>query len=174
MGLREVVALIPCRIRSGPCRLSCLVMTYSAVAQSVTIEAPAEAVLSYVAKVSIWPAWAITEIDSVRLCNDGHWEVKTPFGDGVLKVRANAAVGTIDYHLLLSDQQWLVPGRVVPNGDGCIFSLLLMKHPQVRYQDFQTQVAGIERELARLKALFENQQSTDPVASEPTNPPSSP
>lgn len=144
-------------------------MTYSAVAQTVTIEAPAEAVLSYVAKVSIWPAWAITEIDSVRLCSDGHWEVKTPFGEGALMVLSNASVGTIDYHLLLSDQQWLVPGRVVPNGDGCIFSLLLMKHPQVRYQDFQIQVAGIERELARLKALFEYPQSPALPPPEPTH-----
>ena len=130
-------------------------MIYPSVVQFIAIEAPAEAVLSYVAKVSIWPVWAITEIDSVRLCKDGHWEVQTPFGEGALKVHANAAVGTIDYHLLLRDQQWIVPGRVVPNGDGCIFSLLLMKHPDVKYQDFQTQVASIERELARLKALFE-------------------
>src|SRR3954447_2835914 len=84
--------------------------------RSITIAAPPEAVLDFLADVTSLPRWAPNFARAVRPEN-GHWMVDTGDGELAIELRVSRALGTVDI-LRPGDARRGAFMRVLPNGDG--------------------------------------------------------
>ncbi|AYD01001.1 SRPBCC family protein [Neorhizobium sp. NCHU2750] len=77
---------------------------------------------------------------------------------GEIRVRFAPAndLGVIDHTVTLENgARFKNALRVAPNGDGAEVMFLLLRHPGVEDEAFETDAAAIARDLATLKALME-------------------
>jgi len=123
--------------------------------QSISIEAPPAQVLDLVADPRNLPRWAVGFARAVR--QDGaRWIVSTGSGEVALQVRADAAAGTVDFHISPAPGvEALAASRVVPRGGASEFVFTQFQSPGMPDEAFRKSVAAVRHELKVLKALAE-------------------
>lgn len=82
--------------------------------------------------------------------------METPAGVAKLHIRPNAEFGILDHDFNAPGASWTVPARVVPNGDGCEFTITFFQPPALTRQFFEEQAGLVDKELAQLKTLMES------------------
>jgi hypothetical protein len=124
--------------------------------QSISIEAPREAVLALVSDPTAFPRWASGFARAVRV--DGpDWLVETGEGEVRLRVRVSAELGTVDYLLTaaLPDREIGAFSRVVPNGRGCDYIFTRFFPDEVSDAELADERAVVAVELQTVRALCE-------------------
>ncbi len=123
--------------------------------QTVTIEAPPEAVLRFVADARNLPRWAIGFAKDVRP-DEHRWMVRTGQGEMPFAIDAHEATGTVDFHMEPAPgARATAYARVVPNGEGAEFVFTQLQQPGTPDDVFEQLVAAVGHELVALKALLE-------------------
>jgi hypothetical protein len=84
------------------------------------------------------------------------WEMETPAGKARLRIRPNAALGTLGHDFDAPDASWTVPAREVLNGSGSEFIITFFQPTSIAKEFFEEQVSLVDKELAQLKKLMES------------------
>jgi hypothetical protein len=92
---------------------------------------------------------------SVSPAHDGWWDMQTPAGSAKLRIKPDERSGTLDHDFSAPEAQWTVPARVVANGSGSLFLITFFQPPTFTDDFFDSQVALVDKELAKLKELME-------------------
>jgi Polyketide cyclase / dehydrase and lipid transport len=124
--------------------------------QSISIDAPREAVLDLVSNPTAFPRWASGFARAVRV--DGRdWLVDTSEGEVRLHVRVSRELGTVDFlaAAALPRREVGVFSRVVPNGDGCDYAITRFYADGTSEAEIADQRAVIAVELQTVRALCE-------------------
>ena len=124
--------------------------------QSISIDAPREAVLELVSDPAAFPRWASGFARAVRV--DGpDWLVDTSKGEVRLHIRVSREHGTVDFLAAdaLPRRELGVFSRVVPNGRGCDYVLTRFYADGTPEADIADQRAVVAIELQTVRALCE-------------------
>ena len=123
--------------------------------QSVSIAASPKEVLAFVGDGENLPRWAIGFAKSVRPSESG-WLVTTAQGEVPTSIAVDESAGTVDFHMQPAPGANITAyGRVVPAGEGAVFSFTQSQQPGVPDEVFEQLVAAVSHELVALKALLE-------------------
>ena len=123
--------------------------------QTISIEAATSRVLELVADPTNLPRWAVGFARAVRRDGD-RWIVSTGSGEIGLRIRADRAAGTVDFHLEPSPGvEALAASRVIPRGAQSEFVFTQFQSPGMPDEAFQASVDALGHELKVLKALAE-------------------
>jgi hypothetical protein len=129
-------------------------MTTRADTQAVTIPASHEEAFAFLAEPENLPRWAVGFARGVRRDGDG-WLVQTAQGEVPVRVAADAARGTIDFHLgVAPGVEAVAYSRLVPNGSGAEYVFTQFQVPGMPDEVFAGQRAALAEELALLPILF--------------------
>jgi uncharacterized protein YndB with AHSA1/START domain len=126
-------------------------MLSESVTQTISIEAPPEAVLDLVGDPRNLPRWAPGFARAVREDGDG-WIVDTGSGELRRHIPVSRAHGTVDYLAAPGARRGLFT-RVVPNGDGSQLTFTFVLADGV---DPEAQIAILRSELDAVKRLCEH------------------
>jgi hypothetical protein len=124
--------------------------------QSISIDAPREAVLALVSDPTAFPRWASGFARAVRV--DGpDWLVETGEGEVRLRVRVSPELGTVDYlaAAALPDAEVGAFSRVVPNGHGCDYIFTRFFPDAMSDTELDDERAVVSVELQTVRALCE-------------------
>jgi polyketide cyclase/dehydrase/lipid transport protein len=124
--------------------------------QSISIDAPREAVLALVSDPTAFPRWASGFARAVRV--DGpDWLVDTGEGEVRLRVRVSPEHGTVDYLVAaaLPDVEVGAFSRVVPNGKGCNYIFTRFFPDGMSTVELADERAVVAVELQTVRALCE-------------------
>jgi hypothetical protein len=124
--------------------------------KTVTIRAPHQKVVEFLANPESLPRWAIGFARGVR--RDGErWLVATQGGGEIgVRIAADLAVGVVDFYLSPAPGvESLAASRVVPSGDGVEYIFTQFQDPGMTDDMFAKSVAAVAHELTVLKALLE-------------------
>jgi hypothetical protein len=124
--------------------------------QSISIDAPREAVLALVSDPTAFPRWASGFARAVRV--DGpDWLVETVEGEVRLRVRVSPEHGTVDYLVAaaLPDAEIGAFSRVVPNGRGCAYVVTRFLPDGMSATELDDERAVLAVELQTVRALCE-------------------
>jgi len=122
---------------------------------TITIDAPRDDVLAFLADPANLPRWAPNFAPAIRPDGDA-WIVGE--GDGALRVQVpvDRDLGTTDIHITLPNgARRAVYLRTLPNGDGAEVLFTLFHSDSRSDEDVARQNAEVEGELRLLKALCE-------------------
>lgn len=123
--------------------------------QTVSIEAPAERVVTFLEDPANLPRWAVGFAKAVRQ-TEGGWTVQTGSAEMGIRVDADPRRGTVDFWMSPAPGvQILAPSRVVPRGRGSEFIFTQFQAPDMSDQAFASSIATLKHELIVLKALLE-------------------
>lgn len=79
-----------------------------------------------------------------------------PLGDIRIRFAPPNALGVIDHDVTLPDGQVVHNAlRVVPNGDGAVIMVTLIRQPEMSNEAFKADADAIRHDLAALKSLME-------------------
>jgi hypothetical protein len=131
------------------------VVSYS-VTKTVSIDAPVSKVFAFMTNLGNWPKWASSSVVTVKPGSADWWALETRTGLGRLRMRSNEALGILDYDLVALGAQWVIPSRVVVNGEGSEFTMTFIQPPTVSKEVFEKQVGLFENDLVKLKTLMES------------------
>ncbi|MGH8153938.1 MAG: hypothetical protein ACREP0_01670, partial [Rhodanobacteraceae bacterium] len=93
---------------------------------------------------------------STRLTDDSDWwDMVTPRGTARLRMRADADHGILDHDFVDAQASWMVPARVIRNGEGAEFMITFFQPPGFTDALFDEQIQLVDAEMAKLKALLE-------------------
>ena len=123
---------------------------------SITIESPPARAFEYLADGAKLPVWAIGFAKAIERTEDG-WLVSLASGERMpLRIDSDAWTGVVDY-VSLPAPGVEVPAhtRVVPHGEGSLYTFSMHQGPDMPDEVFDAQVAELERELTVLKAHLE-------------------
>jgi hypothetical protein len=124
--------------------------------QSISIDAPREAVLALVTDPTAFPRWASGFARAVQL--DGpDWLVETGEGEVRLRVRISPEHGTVDYLVAaaLPEVEIGAFSRVVPNGRGCDYIFTRFFPDGMSATELADERAVVAVELQTVRALCE-------------------
>jgi hypothetical protein len=124
--------------------------------QSISIDAPREAVLALVSDPTAFPRWASGFARAVRV--DGpDWLVETSEGEVRLHVRVSPELGTVDYlaAAALPRKEIGAFSRVVPNGRGCDYIFTRFFPDAMSDTELDDERAVVSVELKTVRALCE-------------------
>lgn len=124
--------------------------------QSITIDAPREAVLDFVSDPTAFPRWASGFARAVHV--DGRdWLVDTGEGEVRLRVLVSRDLGTVDWLVAaaLPDAEIGSFARVVPNGRGCEFIFTRFFPDAMSDREIDDERAVVAIELQTVRALCE-------------------
>ena len=131
-------------------------------AQAITLPASAEDAFAFLAQPENLPRWAVGFARGIRREGEG-WIVQTAQGEMPVRVVADAAQGTIDFHMGVAPGLEAVAfSRVVPNDPGAEYVFTQFQLPGMSDEVFAAQRAALTEELAILPILF-RAQMTCPV-----------
>ena len=132
--------------------------------QTISIDAPARAVIDLITDPAEFPRWAAGFARAVRVEGDD-WLVDTGEREVRLRVRVSPELGTVDYLAAdaLPDAEVGAFSRVVPNGEGCHFTFTQFLSRDLRGPDLADQRAVVAIELQTVRALCERAASPDVV-----------
>ena len=124
--------------------------------QSISIDAPGEAVLDLVSDPTAFPRWASGFALAVRV-DGADWLVDTSDGEVRLRVRVARELGTVDFLAAdaLPRREVGVFSRVVPNGRGCDYVITRFYADGTPEVEIADQRAVIAVELQTVRALCE-------------------
>ncbi len=129
-------------------------VSYS-ITKTISIDAPAAKVFSFVSNLANWPKWAIANVIAVKPGSGEWWAMETRTGLGRLRIRPNEALGVLDHDFISGGVQWTVPARVVANGEGSEFVMTFIQPSSLAKDTFDKQLALVDKELAKLKEIME-------------------
>jgi carbon monoxide dehydrogenase subunit G len=125
---------------------------------SVSIDAPAPDVYSFVSDPRRIPQWASGLGATPTPLSEGSWRIETPAGPMRVTFAPRNELGVVDHVVTpLSGEGAAVdvPLRVIPNGSGSEVMLTLFQQPGMSDAQFAADGALIEADLARLKKVIE-------------------
>ena len=82
--------------------------------------------------------------------------METPAGPMVYRVEADPKRGTIDFIVDGPGGDSILPARVVPHGQGAIFTFTITRTPEMNDQAWEGGMRGLVEELEHLKRLLES------------------
>ncbi|MGK3994841.1 kynureninase [Sorangium sp. So ce1024] len=133
---------------------------------AVLIAASAERVFEVVSDPAQIPRWAVHFCSSVRADGDALWAT-TPRGEVRFAVRADRALGVVDFGHLGADGAWRYsPTRVMPVEGGAVYLYTFFRRPGISEERFEAMRREMEEELALLKRLVEG-QAVEPASARP-------
>jgi len=124
---------------------------------TVELNAPPEKVFEFLSRVENLPKWAVVFCRGVER-RDGRWWVKTPEGDLLFRIDADAKTGVLDmYAGPAEDKMMLAPTRVVGLPDRrSLFIFTAIKYPGMTDEAFKAQcVPLVEKEFPALRRHVE-------------------
>jgi hypothetical protein len=122
--------------------------------RSVSLDAQANAVFEYIADPRNLPRWAVGFAREVRSEN-GRWFVLTAHDEIALEVAADAALGTIDFHMSPSPGVSAVAySRVLAAGDGAEYVFTQFQSDGMPDAVFEAQVTALREELTVLQSII--------------------
>jgi hypothetical protein len=128
-----------------------------AITTSTQIDARPQDVFAFLADGEKLPVWAIGFAKAIE--PDGEqWIATLASGDRMpLRIDADEELGVVDF-VSLPTPGVEAPGftRVVPHGDGAVYTFTMLQTPDVPDEIFDAQAAELERELTVLKAHLES------------------
>ena len=134
-------------------------MTMRADTQTITVPVSAEVAFDFLAQPENLPRWAVGFARGIRREGDA-WIVQTAQGELPVRVVADAARGTIDFHLgVAPGLEAVAYSRVVPNDSGAEYVFTQFQLPGMADEVFAAQRAALTEELAILPILFRAQQA---------------
>jgi hypothetical protein len=132
-------------------------MTMHADTQAITVPVSAEEAFAFLAEPENLPRWAVGFARGIRREGD-EWIVQTAQGEMRVRVLADAANGTIDFHMSVAPGLEAVAySRVVPNDAGAEYVFTQFQLPGMADEVFAAQRAALAEELAILPILFRAQ-----------------
>ncbi|WP_438029287.1 kynureninase [Sorangium sp. So ce233] len=133
---------------------------------AVLIAASAERVFEVVSDPAVLPRWAVHFCSSVRADGDALWAT-TPRGEVRFAMRADRALGVVDFGHLGADGAWRYsPTRVMPAEGGAVVLYTFFRRPGISEDRFEAMKREMEEELALLKRLVEG-QAGEPASAGP-------
>jgi uncharacterized protein YndB with AHSA1/START domain len=124
--------------------------------QSVTLEAAAERVFSFLADPANLPRWAIHFARTVRPNSDGSWTVRGAEGEVAVRLETNRALGVVDWILSPAPGvEALAASRVLPNGPGSELVFTQFQAPGMSDAAFERLVHDLSEELAELRRVID-------------------
>ena len=131
-------------------------MSEQSITKTISINAPASKVFSFVANLANWPKWATANVVAVKPGSGEWWAMETRTGLGRIRIRPDEAAGVLDYDLLSAGVQWSVSARLVTKGEGSELSLTFSQPPAASKEALEKQAGLTDKELAKLKNLMES------------------
>jgi Polyketide cyclase / dehydrase and lipid transport len=123
------------------------------LSRSINVDAPPSAVLDLLGDPAALPRWAPRFAESARPATGDRWTIASGGGEFEIRVRAAAAVGTVDF--LAPDEDRGLFARVVPSGEGSGLVLTLVMPAATPPAVVDQQRAVLERELEAVRDLCE-------------------
>ncbi len=130
-------------------------MVSHSVTKTISIDAPAARVFTFVANLANWPKWAIGNVVAVKPGSGDWWALETRTGLGRLRIRPDETTGALDHDLIAGGMQWTVQARVVARGEGSEVSMTFVQPPSLANEAFNKQMVLVDKDLAKLKELME-------------------
>ena len=132
-------------------------MTMRADTQTITVPASPDDAFAFLADPENLPRWAVGFARRIR--HEGEaWLVQTAHGEMPIRIEADAARGTIDFHMtVVPEVETVAYSRVVPNDAGAEYVFTQFQLPDMTDEVFATQRAALAEELAILPILFRAQ-----------------
>ncbi len=123
--------------------------------KTITIQANAAQILSFLTEPANLPRWAVGFAKAAR--RDGErWIVTTGGGEVAVRVVAEPTLGVIDFYMSVAPGiEALAATRVVPSGDEVEYVFTQFQLPGMPDDVFAKNVRTLEHELTVLKALLE-------------------
>jgi hypothetical protein len=132
-------------------------MTMRTDTQTITLPVSADEAFAFLARPENLPRWAVGFARGFRREGDG-WIVETAQGEMPIRVAADAAQGTIDFHMRLAQGLEAVAySRVVPNDSDAEYVFTQFQLPGMADEVFAAQRAALAEELGILPILFRAQ-----------------
>lgn len=130
--------------------------TARSVTKTVRVACAPQAAFDFLADLGNWPSWAIVNVKATsRSADPDWWDMVTPHGTALLRMRADARHGILDHDFVDPQASWTVPARVIANGSGAEFMITFFQPPSFTDAYFDEQIALVDIERAKLKALLE-------------------
>lgn len=124
---------------------------------SVTIHCPVGKVFAFVADPANLPLWSRSFCLSIRQ-EQGQWLAETPQGPIRIRIATHRQLGIADQFLNPAPGvEFMIPTRVVPNGEGAEFIFTLFQPDHLSPEEYQQEVALVRQELELLKQILEGQ-----------------
>ena len=129
-------------------------MTMRADTQATTLPANAEDAFAFLANPENLPRWAVGFARGIR--REGEtWFVQTAGGEMPVRVVADAARGTIDFHMGVAPGiEAVAYSRILPNDSGAEYVFTQFQLLGMADEIFTAQRAALTEELAILPILF--------------------
>ena len=125
--------------------------------QASTIPSGATHAFAFLADPENLPRWAVGFARGIRREGEA-WLVQTAGGELPIRVEADAARGTIDFHMTVAPGVEAVAySRVLPNDAGAEYVFTQFQGPGMTDEVFAAQRAALTEELALLPILFRAQ-----------------
>jgi len=132
-------------------------MTMRADTQTITVPASPDDAFAFLADPENLPRWAVGFARRIRREGEA-WLVQTAHGEMPIRIEADAARGTIDFHMMVVPEvETVAYSRVVPNDAGAEYVFTQFQLPDMTDEVFATQRAALAEELAILPILFRAQ-----------------
>jgi len=132
-------------------------MTMRADTQTITVPASPDDAFAFLADPENLPRWAVGFARRIRREGEA-WLVQTAHGEMPIRIEADAARGTIDFHMMVEPEvETVAYSRVVPNDAGAEYVFTQFQLPNMTDEVFATQRAALAEELAILPILFRAQ-----------------
>src|SRR5215212_5406971 len=134
-------------------------MPMHADTQTITVPVSADDAFAFLSRPKNLPRWAVGFAHGIR--RDGNdWVVQTGQGEMPLRVVADAARGTIDFHMRVAPELEAVAySRIVPNDSSAEYVFTQFQLPGMTDDVFAAQRAALVEELAILPILFRAQMA---------------
>jgi len=134
-------------------------MPMHADTQTITVPVSADDAFAFLSRPENLPRWAVGFAHGIR--RDGNdWVVQTGQGEMPLRVVADAARGTIDFHMRVAPELEAVAySRIVPNDSSAEYVFTQFQLPGTTDDVFAAQRAALVEELAILPILFRAQMA---------------
>ena len=128
---------------------------------SVTIQCPPGKVFNFVSEPMNLPLWSKSFCLSIRL-EQGHWMAETPQGPIKIRIATHRQLGIADQFLSPAPGvEFMIPTRVVPNGEGSEFIFTLFQPEHLSEAEYQQEVALVQQALGLLKQILEGSSPAD-------------
>ena len=130
-------------------------MQLHSVTRARSIHAPYDKVFNFLAEPYNLTQWSIIDVTSVDQPEGRWWRVRTLAGPAQARIRSHPVFGVLDFDFKFADAQWIIPTRLLFNGDGCEYLVTLFAHLPFGQALFDIQIALVDQKLDLLKELME-------------------
>lgn len=124
---------------------------------SVPIACSPAQVHAFVSDPRNLPQWARAFCKSISNLN-GDWVGETPQGPVIIRFATDNKTGVLDHFVRpATGPEIYVPMRVISNGTGSALLFTIFRMPDMTEQQFMNDIGLVERDLANLKTVMEEQ-----------------